>query len=314
MTWQVLFAAAVVVFVTAGAGGFWRSRSRRGPQTPAASQRTGALSSEEQAVALERVKTAVHDLLTGVSGNLDAMQGNSHRYGRALEQHRESLERMATIEDLRELERRLLDQVKDVQGANDTYRRALDAANQKVAEQQKELVLLQQSAAIDFLTELPNRRQLDERMREEMGRAKRYSHRFSIVVFDLDHFKRVNDDFGHAAGDRVLRAMARLLDDQKRSSDFLARYGGEEFVLLLPETPLENAVRLAEKIRDRVRETEFQFQKSVVKVTLSAGVGEVSPEWDSAESLFDRVDAALYEAKREGRNRVCVAPSPSPTI
>lgn len=309
---EALFAAAVIVIVVSG--GFLHLRSRR--PTAADSKSTDIsihLTPQDREAALERVRAAVDDLLSGVSGNLTAIEGDAHRYGRALAEHRESLERMATVEDLRELEQRLLQQVKDVQGANDRYRRELDASNQKVAEQQKELERLHQAAAVDFLTELPNRRQLDERMREEMGRAKRYGQRFSLVVFDLDHFKRVNDEFGHAAGDRVLRAIAQLLHEQKRSSDFLARFGGEEFVMLLPETPLENALRLAEKICGRVREAEFQFQKQHVRVRLSAGVGEVAPDLDTSESLFDRVDAALYQAKREGRDRVCVAPPPAAT-
>jgi diguanylate cyclase len=307
---EALFAAVVVVIVVTG--GFFHLRSKRTRAT--ASSRVDNslhLSTQDREAALERVRAAVDDLLQGVSGNLSTIEGDAQRYGRALAEHRESLERIATVEDLRELEQRLLEQVKDVQAANDRYRRELDASNRTVAEQQRELERLRQAAAVDFLTELPNRRQLDERMREEMGRAKRHNQRFSLVVFDLDHFKRINDEFGHAAGDRVLRAIAQLLHDQKRASDFLARYGGEEFVMLLPETPLENALRLAEKIRRRVHEAEFQFQKQRVRVTLSAGVGEVAPESDSSESLFDRVDAALYQAKREGRDRVCSAATPT---
>ncbi len=311
---DTLFAAGVVVLVASGAGGLFHlhRRSRRAASNVSPSSAADdQLTAQDREAALERVRAAVDDLLSGVSGNLTAIEGDAHRYGRALAEHRESLERMATIDDLRDLEQRMLQQVKDVQGANDRYRRELDVANQKVVEQQKELERLHQAAAVDFLTELPNRRQLDERMREEMGRAKRYNQRFSLVVFDLDHFKRVNDDFGHAAGDRILRAIAQLMHEQKRSSDFLARYGGEEFVMLLPETPLENAVQLAEKIRARVREAEYQFQKRLVRITLSAGVGEVEPATDSPESLFDRVDAALYQAKREGRDRVCVVEAPA---
>jgi diguanylate cyclase len=315
MNTETLFAAAVIVLITTGAGGLFHfhRRSRRAAPNMDRSPRftEDALSAQEREAALERVRTAVDDLLQGVSGNLTALDGDAHRYGRALAEHRDSLERMATIEDLRELEQRLLEQVKEVQGANDRYRRDLDVANQTVAAQQKELERLQRAATVDFLTELPNRRQLDARLREEMGRAKRYGQRFSIVVYDLDHFKQVNDDFGHAAGDRVLRAIAQLLHEQKRSSDFLARYGGEEFVMLLPETPLDNAVQLAQKLCARVRECEFQFQKKPLQITVSAGVGEVVPEIDTPESLFDRVDGALYQAKREGRDRVCVVESPT---
>lgn len=308
-----VFGAVIIVLVTSGAGGLWHvRRRRRQPAKRAAGTVTAdAMTTEEKEVALELVKTAVHDLLHGVSGQVDAMQGDSHRYGRALEVHRESLERMATAEDLREMEQRLLEQVKTIQGANDRYRRELDAANTRVAEQQKELERLHHAAGVDFLTELPNRRQLDERLREEFGRAKRYGQHFSIIILDIDHFKKVNDEHGHPAGDRVLRAIARILFDQKRASDFLARYGGEEFVMLLPETPLESASLLAVKLCGIIRGTEFQFQKQKVQITLSAGVGEVVPGVDTPESLFERVDAALYRAKREGRDRVCESRSPA---
>jgi diguanylate cyclase len=305
--------AVVIVLVLGGAGGFWglRSARLRGRTNAGSVDRADTLTAREREAALDLVKSAVHDLLHGVSGQLDTMQGDTSRYGRALQEHRDSLERTATIEDLRELEGRLLDQVKGVQGANDRYRRELDAANVTVAEQRKDLEQLHRAAGVDFLTELPNRRQLEERMREEMGRAKRYGQGFSVIVLDIDHFKRINDEHGHVAGDRVLRAIARRLFDEKRASDFLARYGGEEFVMLLPETPLENAVRLAEKICENIRGTQFRFQNQPVQITLSAGVGEVTPGADTAESLFERVDAALYRAKREGRNKVCASDAPA---
>jgi diguanylate cyclase len=266
---------------------------------------------EEKEAALERIQAAVTDLLMGVTGSLNTMTGDSTTYGRALEAHQQSIERMATIEDLRELEQRLLDQVKEVQSANDRYRRDLDAADARVREQQQDLERLQGSIGVDFLTELPNRQRLDEYVRELMSRTERYQQRFSLVLFDIDHFKSINDAHGHAAGDRVLRAIAQLLAENKRASDFLARYGGEEFVLLLPETTIENAVGLAGKLRERVRARNFQFQTQPIRLTLSAGVGEVVPGHDTADSLFDRVDKALYQAKNEGRNRVCVAPSPA---
>lgn len=265
----------------------------------------------EKDAAIARIETAVTDLLMGVSSSVTAMTGESTKYGRALEQHRQSLERMATVQDLRELERRLIEQVQEVQAANDKYRRELDAANLQVAEQQKDLESLRGRVGVDFLTELPNRQRLDEQMREYMNRAERYGQKFSLVVLDIDHFKSINDEHGHTAGDRVLRAIAQLLAENKRASDFLARYGGEEFVLLLPETTLENASSIAQKTCDRVRARNFQFQTQPIRLTLSAGVGEVAPGRDTAESLFERVDKALYDAKESGRDRVCVSATPA---
>lgn len=309
------FAAVAVIVITSSMGGIWLSRRRRrrdDHSTHAVASTLAPVYGEERAAALERIEAAVTELLTGVTGSLSEMTGDSTKYGRALEQHRQSLERIATIEDLRELEKRLVEQVKDVQAANDTYRRDLDAANLRVQEQQRDLERLQSSVGVDFLTELPNRQRLDEFMRDLMNRAERYGQRFAIVIFDLDHFKSINDEFGHAAGDRVLRAIAQLLAEDKRASDFLARYGGEEFVLLLPQTALENAVRLAEKICERIRVRNFQFQTQPIRLTVSAGVGEIVPGQDTADSLFERVDKALYRAKNEGRDRICVSEAPAP--
>lgn len=306
----VAFAAVAIIVITSSAGGVWlsrRNRQHRGHAAPSG----GNMDREEKEAAIARIETAVTDLLTGVSGSLNTMTGDSTKYGRALEQHRQSLERMATVEDLRELERRLLEQVKEVQSANDRYRRELDAANLRVVEQQKDLEQLRGRVGVDFLTELPNRQRLDEQMIEYMNRAERYGQKFSILVLDIDHFKRINDEHGHTAGDRVLRAIAQLLAENKRASDFLARYGGEEFVLLLPETTLESASSIAEKICERVRNRSFQFQTLPIRLTLSAGVGEVAPGRDTAESLFERVDKALYDAKDGGRDRVCVAATPA---
>ena len=110
----------------------------------------------------------------------------------------------------------------------------------------------------------------------------------------------------------MLRAVAQLLAEDKRASDFLARYGGEEFVLLLPQTALENAVKLAEKLCERIRARNFQFQTQPIRLTVSAGIGEVVTGLDTAESLFARVDKALYRAKNEGRDRICVSEAPAP--
>jgi len=305
----VAFAAVAIIVITSSAGGMWLSRRKRQHGGPAVA--VEPMGREEKEAALARIETAVTDLMMGVSGSLNTMTGDSTKYGRALEQHKQSLERMATIEDLRELERRLLEQVQEVQSANDKYRRELDAANLQMMEQQKDLEQLRGRVGVDFLTELPNRQRLDEQMREYMNRAERYGQKFSIVVLDIDHFKSINDEHGHQAGDRVLRAIGQLLAENKRASDFLARYGGEEFVLLLPETALDNAATIAQKFCDRVRARNFQFQTQPIRLTLSAGIGEVAPGRDTAESLFARVDKALYDAKNGGRDRVCVSSTPA---
>lgn len=316
----VILVAVAILVIAGGCGGFWYLRGRgtkssAGARSASSKRRSDVAQgdTEEQAAAFDRMKAAIQELLHGVSGTIRLLSGNATKYDSSLQQHRQSLEKMATVEDLRELERALLSEVKSVQTANEQYRRQLDEANSKVDEQQDELDRLQSAIGMDFLTEIPNRRALDDRMEELMSRAERYGNTFSIIIFDIDRFKAINDSQGHAAGDRILRAVAHLLDSHKRSSDYLARYGGEEFVLLLPETTLDSAERLANKTRERVAEAKFQFQKERVRVTLSAGVGELHPGKDTAQTLFERVDAALYQAKNMGRNRVEIAQTPAPS-
>ena len=158
----------------------------------------------------------------------------------------------------------------------------------------------------DGLTGLYNRRAYEDRLAEEFARWTRHGSPLSVVVWDLDHFKRINDQFGHPAGDKVLRVLGRILREGLRASDFSARYGGEEFVSLLPETGAEAALSLADKIRETVGGSDFKGGGGHVSVTLSAGITQAS-EADSPEVLIKRADQALYQAKQEGRNRCRIA-------
>lgn len=158
---------------------------------------------------------------------------------------------------------------------------------------------------IDGLTQAHNKRYLSEAMDREMLRARRHNRDLSIVMFDIDHFKAVNDDFGHLAGDFVLRELARLVSTRIRRDEVFARYGGEEFVIVLPETNLEGALKLAEDVRQRVAGHGFAFQGEAVPVTVSMGCALLAEEDVNWEDLIQRADHRLYEAKRGGRNRVC---------
>ena len=123
-------------------------------------------------------------------------------------------------------------------------------------------------------------------------------------MFDIDYFKRINDQCGHLAGDYVLRELAEVVQDRIRRDEVFARYGGEEFAIMMPETELQGAVTLAETLREKVAEHRFSFQGENITVTISMGCAEVGTE-DTATGLIARADEKLYEAKRGGRNRVC---------
>lgn len=158
----------------------------------------------------------------------------------------------------------------------------------------------------DGLTQIANRRRFDERLDEEAERHGRYDQSLSLILMDLDHFKRVNDTYGHPTGDCVLRDMAALLVDSLRSSDFPARYGGEEFAVILPHTSRAQAVQLAERIRLRASLRNFGGSNGDVRITVSAGVASLAPGARGQE-LLCLADQALYLAKNGGRNLVVVA-------
>lgn len=166
---------------------------------------------------------------------------------------------------------------------------------------------LEQLAQTDPLTQLLNRRALTERITAEMERALRYDSTMALLMIDLDHFKKVNDTYGHLVGDDVLRDVAQLLGETIRGSDIVARYGGEEFLVLLPETDDEGAERFAERIRSAVEQHRFVAGKESGTLTMTTSVGVAvfpAARIESVEDLFARADAALYRAKADGRNRV----------
>lgn len=176
-------------------------------------------------------------------------------------------------------------------------RQQLDAVNEMLRKQNEELERL---STTDALTGLPNRRFLTQRLSEELLRSQRHKHAFTVLMADVDHFKKYNDTQGHPAGDEVLRRLARILRDSTRAVDCAARYGGEEFAVLLTETPGEAALQVADRIRELVAAADFPGGK----ITLSVGLAEFPQHGPTAELVISSADEALYEAKRQGRNRV----------
>lgn len=173
---------------------------------------------------------------------------------------------------------------------------------------------LVRSGITDVLTGWHNRRYLETRMREELARAQRAGNNLICLMLDLDHFKRINDRFGHLAGDAVLREVAQRIEYQVRISDVAARYGGEEFVVLLPATELPVAVNIAERIRAAVSSSPIEIREGhAATMTVSIGVAAVQPKPKQndlktiGESLLAQADVALYRAKSEGRDRVVTA-------
>ncbi len=157
---------------------------------------------------------------------------------------------------------------------------------------------------IDGLTQVYNKRYFMETLEREIGRAHRYRRDLSLLLFDIDHFKSINDSYGHLAGDTVLRQLAGVIRSRIRREDVLSRYGGEEFAIILPEIDRYNALQMAEKIRGLVEMASFRFEDSDIPVTVSIGVASLQPEVQMPDEFIKLADGHMYAAKDAGRNRV----------
>jgi diguanylate cyclase len=200
----------------------------------------------------------------------------------------------------------MLESTARMRGSVAAARERLDAHQREIEDLHRELARVRAESLIDSLTGLPNRRAFDQRMAElhaEPGAG------FCLVIVDIDHFKSINDRYGHLFGDRVIRAIGAALKAGIKGRDFVSRYGGEEFAILLPDTPVSGALVVAENIRRTVagsRIRRLNSEEVVGNITLSAGIAAFSSV-EAGEGLFERADAALYRAKNQGRNRIVVA-------
>lgn len=165
---------------------------------------------------------------------------------------------------------------------------------------------LRQMAMTDPLTGLYNRGVFDREFQREFDRCRRYGRPFSLILVDLDHFKQINDRYGHMAGDRVLREVSRTLQSTVRETDTVARYGGEEFAVILPETPSDGAELTGERLRVAVSRMALENDGAALPVTASVGVASIDPHHADSAAMLAAADRALYRAKDRGRNRTCV--------
>lgn len=261
---------------------------------------SGAQSSQKESMSSGRefdavVHAHVKDIQTTVEAAPESselkqqIQGRLDAIRKHLDQYRETEEsRQQQLEDQLE---RLNSRVHGMESEGEKLRRRLEEKHEQ--------------AVRDPLTGLYNRLAYDERVVQEFARWKRYGQSLVMMMIDVDHFKNVNDTYGHKAGDKALVLIADQLRNNLRESDFLARFGGEEFVVLMPETDLDSAVIAAEKLRAAVEQCQFHYQSSQVSITISSGLAQLRKD-DSSESLFKRADEAMYRAKVAGRNQCLV--------
>jgi len=233
----------------------------------------GLHSSVQQATDLHSLKGLVENRLNGLLGTMEQYQ-----------RQRDEREQLVAGR-LQTLVERVANMEQEAKG----FRQHLEEQRQK--------------ALLDPLTGLPNRAAWNERLDLELARWQRYGGELLLAVVDIDHFKRINDEYGHLAGDKVLKIIAGELHKRLRKTDFIARFGGEEFALLIPATPLAGGLQLLETLRAGIEACPFHFRGERVTITLSAGIAAFASA-ERGEQVFERADQALYRAKRGGRNCV----------
>lgn len=213
------------------------------------------------------------------------LQGISHQ----LQSH--NLQEQVDRENSQREFRNLLQKIREMESETTELKIRLEAA--------------QRRATRDPLTNLPNRLAFEERLTDEIARAHRYNTPLTLAVWDIDFFKTINDTYGHKSGDKALVVISKLLSRNCRETDFIARFGGEEFVMLLPETRVEDALIVTNKLRETVEQSNFNANGERLSITLSCGLTECIRD-DNNESIFVRADSALYQAKQRGRNQCVV--------
>ncbi len=240
------------------------------------SHMTGLQDDSANAVELEKLKLNVRDRMKVIAELLQAQQQQE------LTEHQQNLYAFQT----------LLDKIRYLENESERLQQKLQDAQLK--------------ALRDPLTQLPNRLAYDERLLTEQAKMKRNKTPLSLLVWDIDFFKKINDTYGHKAGDKTLMLIAKILKNNCRESDFIARFGGEEFVMLLAETHAQSGLIIADKIRTVIESSGFNYQGHKIQMTISCGISEFTND-ECGDTVFKRADRALYLAKQHGRNQCIIA-------
>ncbi len=264
--------------------------------------------------ALHNAKDTLKMMVSAFVSSLANMTESTSDYHEKIEVYQQKLSSTEEVVELTSVLKNILDDTRTV-GLNvqrsreeleEGQKKAIEA-EQKIKQLTAELDYISEVAHEDFLTGTLNRRGMDEALEREFSRADRYNTPLSIAMMDIDHFKKLNDTFGHAKGDEALTHFAKVVKDVKRTTDVLARYGGEEFIIILPATNQEDAINVITRVQRELTKNFFMSNDKHVLITFSAGVAErISGE--KIEAIVPRADAALYEAKNTGRNRVVGSP------
>jgi diguanylate cyclase len=295
--------ACILALMALGLGGIGLGELRGGMGAPAGSsvQQDSHGSLEAKRAELDRELDNIANL---IQSHLDA----SDRYSDSLAQAGRSLLQSPNPEKVRSIVRLLIEANEKMLKETKDLSLNLEKSRSQVAALRSKLVEAQAIGMRDSLTSLSNRRSFDSNLAKEISEARAQGTEMCLMMGDLDHFKKVNDNYGHPFGDRVLKYFAELLLKHIKDGDIAARLGGEEFAVILPQTTLESATRLTDQIRNRLEAQQWMNAQSgqlFSKITASFGIVRLG-ENDDCETLVKRADTMLYEAKRAGRNRIII--------
>jgi diguanylate cyclase len=259
--------------------------------------------------AVRKISDQVQQSIAELVMTLSSVQQATSEYEGTLEDVSKKIESAKTLEDLGSVISGIVQDTKKMMQRNQDLELRLTSSSSQVEDLKKSLDNVRKEALTDSLTGLANRKALDRQIYDWTEESKVSGAMLSLLMLDIDHFKRFNDTYGHQTGDQVLRLVARTLTDGVKGRDFVARFGGEEFVILLPKTKQSDAVRVAESLRKAVEDKEIVNKvsnKSLGRIRLSIGVAQYSAD-ESTGEFVERADAALYDAKKSGRNQVKAA-------
>ncbi len=261
---------------------------------------------------VEKEKEELKDIIFLMTDTLKNFIGEGNDFSKHLDNFIVQLKETDDVGEIKKLKFEIIKATLLVKEKTDIMKKELSEANERIMESQKRLKELEkeldqakEKALYDGLTGVYNRASFNDRIKIEVEKAKRTGRSLFIVMLDLDHFKQINDNYGHQTGDMVLKIFAAQTKKVIRNIDFLGRYGGEEFVVLLPEITEERALDIAERIRSKIEKTKLIYDKKTFKVTVSIGMTSLKKD-DTVESFVERADKALYKAKESGRNKVVI--------
>lgn len=261
---------------------------------------------------IDRIGARVANEIDDIMALLAETLGNTASFGDDLRGESQKLSLATDHDQIKAIVERLVVTTREMQQANSALEERLSTSKQEIANLQVSLDAIRAESLTDPLTGLGNRKHFDRTVQEAIRNAGASQQPLSLLMMDIDHFKSFNDTYGHLTGDQVLRLVGMTLKQSIKGQDFTARYGGEEFAVVLPNTPMRQAIIVADNIRRLVMSKELKKKSTgeiLGRVTLSAGVSTLKPN-DDAEALIERADACLYAAKRNGRNRVICESDP----